>query len=339
MEPMVPLTDVDPAHAELPELGSQIAAMRERVQTANAPGNLDGIMARYILIDYTPLNWNVDPLGSTWFADNQHRLDEPAALAVLGYADAASSPTQAAAAMELGLRRLMQRNLFPGDRVSVLYDMRILLGLRLAIDSMSKQLPQAAGWLRDSLTDPRLLPADGFQALVQQHVHATLIGQPIRLTGASELAADVAELLPTDAGPVRSALLTESGGPRRSQAELLRAVGIDLNEVRSAVRRTFGAEAVESLGRRGVHQPWQPWKRPSRRCTSLLAGTVHVAPRLKQAMETARDHADRREAVGIAPAGLLFGILDVEGSMASRMLRDVDVEPDSVLHALRNSGG
>ena len=113
----------------------------------------------------------------------------------------------------------------------------------------------------------------------------------------------------------------------------------DLDEVRSAVRRTFGADAVESLGGRGVHQPWQPWRRPSRRCTSLLASTLHVAPRLKQAMERARDDADRRGAVGITPGGLLFGILEVEGSMASRLLREVDVEPDSVLQALRDSGG
>jgi ATP-dependent Clp protease ATP-binding subunit ClpA len=148
------------------------------------------------------------------------------------------------------------------------------------------------------------------------------------------LPAEVARLLPDDAAIVRSALSTAAGGPRHSHAELLKLVGVDLEEVRSAVRRTFGAEALDSLGRRGVHQPWQPWRRPSRRCTSLLAGTIHVAPRVKQAMERARIDADRRPAAAIAPAALLLGMLEVEDSMANRLLRSVRIEPDAVRQAL-----
>jgi ATP-dependent Clp protease ATP-binding subunit ClpA len=149
------------------------------------------------------------------------------------------------------------------------------------------------------------------------------------------LPAEAARLLPDDAAIVRSALLsTATGGPRHSHAELLKLVGVDLEEVRSAVRRTFGAEALDSLGRRGVHQPWQPWRRPSRRCTSLLAGTIHVAPRVKQAMERARIDADRRGAAAIAPAALLLGMLEVEDSMANQLLRNVDIEPDAVRQAL-----
>ena len=150
---------------------------------------------------------------------------------------------------------------------------------------------------------------------------------------------EVARLLPDDAPIVRSALSTATGGPRPTQADLLKLVGIDLEEVRSAVQRTFGAEALDSLGRRGVHQPWQPWRRPSRRCTSLLAGAIHVAPRVKQAVEKARIEVDRRGAAAIAPAALLLGMLEVEDSLANRLLRDVHVEPGVVLEALRGGVG
>ena len=149
------------------------------------------------------------------------------------------------------------------------------------------------------------------------------------------LPAEVARLLPADATLVRSALATAAGGPRRSQAELLMLVGIDLDEVRSAVRRTFGAETVDALGRRAVHQPWQPWRRPSRRCTSLLAGAINLLPRVKQAVEKARIEADRRGVDAITPAALLLGMLEVEDSFANRLLRDIHVEPDVVLQALR----
>jgi len=87
---------------------------------------------------------------------------------------------------------------------------------------------------------------------------------------------DRRDLLPESAaallpGPdsVRSALARALGASPQRDAELLKVVGIDLEAVRSAVRHTFGADALERLGRRRVHQPWQPWRRPSRRCGSL----------------------------------------------------------------------
>ena len=87
---------------------------------------------------------------------------------------------------------------------------------------------------------------------------------------------DVAQLLP-DADDVASALAA-AAGRGRPDAELLKGVGVDLDEVRSAVRRTFGDEAVQRL-RRPVHQPW---RRPSRRCTSVLVGEIRVSPRVNR---------------------------------------------------------
>lgn len=141
------------------------------------------------------------------------------------------------------------------------------------------------------------------------------------------LPADVAELLP-DADAVATALASAIG-PGRPDVELLKTVGVDLDAVRSAVRRTFGEERVRRL-RRPVHQPWQPWRRPSRRCTSLLAGELSVARRAKQAFERARAHAERRRLPAIDPVGLLLGMVEVEGAMSNRLLRDLRVEPDAL---------
>ena len=158
------------------------------------------------------------------------------------------------------------------------------------------------------------------------------------MEGRDLLPAEVAGLLPDDVDIVRSALSTATGGPRPTQADLLKLVGIDLEEVRSAVQRTFGAEAVDSLGRRGVHQPWQPWRRPSRAMHLFVGWRDSRAPRVKPPwIEHA--HADRRGAAAIAPAALLLGMLEVEDSLANRLLRDVHVEPGVVLEALRGEVG
>jgi hypothetical protein len=118
------------------------------------------------------------------------------------------------------------------------------------------------------------------------------------------LPATVAGLLPT-ADHLLARVVGEVNPSSGRDAELLRVVGIDLGEVRAAVRRTFGDDAVDQPGRRRVHQPWQPWRRPSRRCTSLLAGSMAMAPRVKQAFELARRHADHADGV-IRPAELLL---------------------------------
>jgi len=139
----------------------------------------------------------------------------------------------------------------------------------------------------------------------------------------------VARLLP-DAGVVRSGIVSLIGEPLRQDSELLRSLGVDLDHVRNAVRRTFGDEAIERLGRRRVHQRWQPWRRPSRRCTSLLAGSMTVARRAKVAFERAGREADRRGRPAIDPATLLLGIVEVEDALANRLLRDNGIDPEQI---------
>ena len=146
------------------------------------------------------------------------------------------------------------------------------------------------------------------------------------------LPAAVGELLP-GADDLRERLVGEIGAPVHRDADLLRTVGVDLDEVRGAVRRTFGDDAVDRLGRGRVRQPWQPWRRPTRRCTSLLAGSMGMAPRAKQAFEFARRHTDGSNR-GIDPSRLLLGMIDVEDAMSNRLLIQAGVDPTALRHRL-----
>ena len=134
--------------------------------------------------------------------------------------------------------------------------------------------------------------------------------------------------------------LTEQvGAAPRYDAELLKTVGVDLEEVRSAVRQTFGRAAVERLGRGGVRQHWAPWRRPSRRCRSLLAGGMGMAPRAKQAFELARQDAGRTRSPTIDPVRLLLGMIDVDGAMSNQLLLDAGVDPGHLRRQLVGGGG
>ena len=156
----------------------------------------------------------------------------------------------------------------------------------------------------------------------------------LALVGHRELLPEsLAVMLPDDAAVLSAVLDTIGAEPTAQDAELLKVVGIDLDEVRSAVRHTFGADALDRLRRRRVHQPWQPWRRPTRRCFSLLAGGMSVAPRVKQALDRGLLDATRRQRDGIDPAALLLGMLEVQGSMSNELLRRTGVDLDG-LHAL-----
>ncbi|MCA1843519.1 MAG: hypothetical protein LC792_10115 [Actinobacteria bacterium] len=168
----------------------------------------------------------------------------------------------------------------------------------------------------------------GHDWLGTEHVLLVVAQQPDLLPQAA------ARLLP-DAAEIRAALARlVSAPPPTATPELLKTVGVDLDQVRAAVRQTFGDEALERLSRRRVHQPWQPWRRPSRRCTHLLSGSMSMAPGLKQAFERARKEADRRDKCAIAPATLLIGMIDVEDALSNRLLRDLGVDPPQIRQAL-----
>jgi hypothetical protein len=96
------------------------------------------------------------------------------------------------------------------------------------------------------------------------------------------LPAAAAGLLP-DAGRLAPGALRTTAQQR---PELLRTVRSRLDQVRAAVRQTSatrrptGSPNAESIG-------LAAWRRPSRRCDSLLTGSKSMAPGLKQAFERA----------------------------------------------------
>ena len=167
----------------------------------------------------------------------------------------------------------------------------------------------------------------GHNYLGTEHLLVALVRRPDLLPDG------VAALLPTETAVLES-LLEVLDRPPEDDATLLANIGIDLEAMRSAVGQSFGDDAIERLGRRRVHQPWQPWRRPRRRCVSLLGGSMGVAPRVKQAFELAAGHVDRRHRATIDPAGLLLGMVEVEDAMSNRLLWRVGVDPGDIRRAL-----
>jgi ATP-dependent Clp protease ATP-binding subunit ClpA len=145
----------------------------------------------------------------------------------------------------------------------------------------------------------------------------------------------VGRMLPTEVQAVRAALEAEFDGLPRDE-ELLASLGIDLEGLRAAVRRTFGPDALERLARRPVRQPWQPWRRPRRRCMSILArGTLlALTPRVKRVMERALSGATRRGLPAIDPCALLLGMVEEECALSNRLLQDLGVPPDELRAAI-----
>jgi ATP-dependent Clp protease ATP-binding subunit ClpA len=146
---------------------------------------------------------------------------------------------------------------------------------------------------------------------------------------------EVGRLLPADVESVRAALEAEIDGPPRDE-ELLASLGIDLDGVRDAVRRTFGPDALERLARRPVRQPWQPWRRPRRQCMSILARGIKLSttPRMKRALEHALAEATRRGLAAIDPCALLLGMVDEECALSNRLLNDLGVPPAELRAAI-----
>ena len=165
------------------QIGSWLTGAAQRISPANTPGNLDGLFARHVLADVpvTGLTWHVNPASPQWLDDNRHRLDHAPVLAALGYSlelSTAGNLAAARAALASGLTRLMRRDPFQ-DRLTFINDTRQVVGLGLAAQDMSAELPALRDWLREILTDELLRPAGRFQDLLQRHVRSTLDGQPL----------------------------------------------------------------------------------------------------------------------------------------------------------------
>lgn len=83
----------------------------------------------------------------------------------------------------------------------------------------------------------------------------------------------------------------------------LRAVGIDVENVRQRLVAAFGAEAVGAAVWRASRHPW--WRGGGRRRTPLC-GPLFFA---KRALQLAAGHAESRGEAAVTPEHLLYGVL------------------------------
>ncbi len=137
--------------------------------------------------------------------------------------------------------------------------------------------------------------------------------------------------------------LVGSGGLCQSDADALRTLGIDLDEVRRRVEASFGPGALD--------HPWlslnapprqprrrRPWRR--RRCEQGDV-TEHLPfmPRAKRALERAMREA---RAVGdeyIGVEHVLLGLLDPKSNTAVELLRHLDTDPEVIRIRVRTDLG
>jgi hypothetical protein len=107
-------------------------------------------------------------------------------------------------------------------------------------------------------------------------------------------------------------------GPATDPAGALRAIGVDVGEIRQRLEATFGPDAVRAAERRVRRRPrWRGGHpRPNSLCAYILA---------KRSLEIAARLASRRGESEIGPDHLLWGVLqdavDPVGTQLSRRSR------------------
>ena len=154
-------------------------------------------------------------------------------------------------------------------------------------------------------------------------------------------------------GPARSALdrlgVTEDafraevlrvcghGGFAARDADALRTLGIDLDEVRRRVEKSFGPGALDRSHRvLRTRRRRLPWRR--RRCDEAR-GHIPFAPRAKRALERALREALALQDRHIGVEHVLLGLLDPKGNLAVELLDGLGVDPQDVRRALLSDLG
>lgn len=105
-----------------------------------------------------------------------------------------------------------------------------------------------------------------------------------------------------------------------ADAEALRALGIDLDEVRQRVEQTFGPGALDVPQ---TTKDWFPWRRKQ----SRPAGRLRFIPRGKHILEYALRQAIARRDRHIGVEHMVLGLLTMKGTMIAELLRRHDVDP------------
>jgi ATP-dependent Clp protease ATP-binding subunit ClpA len=131
-----------------------------------------------------------------------------------------------------------------------------------------------------------------------------------------------------DTGRTALRQLVGRGGLCESDAEALRTLGIDLDEVRRRVEASFGPGALDEVPRRRPRRR-RPWRRG--RCEpAAVSGHLPFMPRAKRALERAAREAATLGDGHIGVEHLLLGLLDPRSNMAVELLRHLGADPDVV---------
>jgi len=122
--------------------------------------------------------------------------------------------------------------------------------------------------------------------------------------------------------------LVGTGGLSASDADALRTVGIDLDEVRNRVEGAFGPGALDQPPPHRARR-WIRWRR-SRCEPANRAGPLPFMPRAKRALERSLREALTLGHPHIGVEHILLGLLDPKGNMAVELLRHLGADPMAV---------
>jgi len=131
-----------------------------------------------------------------------------------------------------------------------------------------------------------------------------------------------------NAGRETLSQLVGKGGLCESDADALRTLGIDLDEVRKRAEASFGPGALDHDPRRRARRR-RPWRRG--RCEpAAVSGHLPLMPRAKRALERAAREAATLGDGHIGVEHLLLGLLDPRSNMAVELLRHVGADPEVI---------
>jgi ATP-dependent Clp protease ATP-binding subunit ClpA len=168
--------------------------------------------------------------------------------------------------------------------------------------------------------------AFGHPWLGTEHLLLGVLAEP-QAPGVSVLS-DLGVTVDTGRAALRQLVGLGRGGLGESDADALRTLGIDLDEVRRRVEASFGPGALD-------HPPHarERRRRPRRRgrCEPAAAtGHLPFMPRAKRALERAQREAIDLGDRDIGVEHLLLGLLDPRNSMAVELLRHLGANPEVV---------
>ena len=117
-----------------------------------------------------------------------------------------------------------------------------------------------------------------------------------------------------------------------SEADALRSVGIDLEEVRNRVEAAFGAGALDRPSRHCQPRRRRPWPGDRRERAGYPTGDLPVTPEARKALERSRSEARKVGDGHVRPEHVLLGLLDPRGNMAVDLLHHLGADR-RVVHA------